>query len=325
MSKSEFSKFIPKGVINRTKFTNNENFLKEIKMSYLQQIKDRQGGEKLLEILAKSNQLNPKNFVDELADILTLSEVYYYLSYFFTATTSFEVACFSNYNKDSINDYSKESNKDPNNIDLFYEFGQPIWNAKLTEIPKLWNGFKENDNHIFLTYIHKGEEKYYFDPVTHNFEKYTLTAIINFRLHLEDSVVETFSKHSNEKSIRYSFNDVKSKFDLSGISFKEITDEDIRKFDSRVEQVTHEKREGDAASAAMTRANNKSDTRNDSLRDVLNQREFRKENGLINLDNGIQSVVGLTAGERGKIQIKSRLLPNDQIVMFHTVKNILGW
>jgi len=75
----------------------------------------------------------------------------------------------------------------------------------------------------------------------------------------------------------------------------------------------------------MTRVNKESDTRNDSLRTELNNREFRKEQGLLKLENDIESVVGISSGERGKIQIKSHLIPENQIKIVHKIKDILRW
>lgn len=311
---SEYSKYIPPSVVSRLKYSNNDELLKETKKLYLTEIENKWGGKKFLEIMASKYDLNKGDIVDILSVHLKLSEVYYYLSYFFTANQSKEICIFNS--KKAIATQSE----------IFNDFGQPIWIEELNDSPKLWNVIKEDDNdHIFLSYIHMGSEHTYFDPITHVYKRYNETAVINYRLHFDDGIIEISAKKSNQKAIEVSLTDVSRIFKLSNIKFKEITNIDIRKFDAAVEKVTYERREGDEASASMTRVNNESDTRKDPLRNDLDDREFRKENGLLILENDVKSVVGLSRGERGKIQIRSHLSPENQIKMFHKIKDIVGW
>lgn len=55
-----------------------------------------------------------------------------------------------------------------------------------------------------------------------------------------------------------------------------------------------------------------------NLKEKMAEREVKINNVTVMrwLHQYSLDVVGLTAGERGKIQIKSRLLPNDQITTF---------
>jgi len=310
---SKYSNFIPSSVISKIKYSTDDELIKATKKLYLKEIENKHGGKNFLEIIASKYEINGSDLVDALSGILKLSEVYYYLAYSFTAKQSKEVCTFNSKNIQF-------------NTEIFNDFGQPIWIEKLTESPKLWNAIKEdNKDHIFLTYIHLGVENTYFDPVTLFFEKYNETALINYRVHFEDNIIEISSKNSNQTAIRDSLTNLSQIFKLADIEFKAIKDEDIRNFDSIVEKVTYERREGDEASASMTRVNKDSDTRKDSLRTELNNREFRKEHGLLILENDIGSVVGLSSGERGKIQIKSHLNPENQIIMVHKIKDILRW
>lgn len=311
---NKYSDYIPPNVISRIKYSNDEELLKAAKKLYIIEIEKKRGGKKFLDIMASKYDIDKGDIVDALSTVLKLSEVYYYLSYLFTAIQSKEICIFNA--KKSIAVHSE----------IFSDFGQPIWIEELNDSPKLWNIVKEDDNdHIFLSYIHMGSEHTYFDPITHVFKRYNETAVINYRLHFDDGIIEISAKKSNQKAIEVSLADVSRIFKLSDIKFKEITDIDIRKFDAAVEKVTYERREGDEASASMTRANNESDTRKDPLRNDLDDREFRKENGLMLLENDVKSVVGLLRGERGKIQIRSHLSPENQIKMFHKIKDIMGW
>ena len=314
MKISAYQKYIPPNVISSSKYSEGDALLLDVKKKYLYQIEIQRGGTKIIDILYDLNKLDKHYPIDELAKKLTLSDVYYYLSNLFTASTSFEVASF------------EQNQKKPNNFSFFNELGQPIWDAGLEEQPKLWNATKEKDeSHLFLSYIHKGSEKKYFDPLTCLFKKYHLTGLINFRIHFDNSLIEISSKNSNEIAISKSFDDVVSKCKLSNINYKEITDYDIRIFDSKVDQVTHEKREGAETSTSLTRVNKKSDTRNDPIREDLDKREFDKEHGTICYDDEEKCIVALSKAERGRVQIKSRLLPENQIKVFHNIMEMLGW
>ena len=314
MNMNDYHKYIPPNVILSSKYSENDKLLLDVKKKYLHQIEIQRGGTKIIDLLYDLNKLDKHYPIDELAKKLTLSDVYYYLSNLFTSSTSFEVASF------------EQNQVNPENFQFFNELGQPIWDVGLEEHPKLWNATKEKDeSHVFLSYIHKGCEKKYFDPLTCLFKKYNLTGLINFRIHFDNNFIEILSKNSNEIAISKSFNDVVSKYELSNINFKEITDADIRIFDSNVDQVTHEKREGAETSTSLTRVNKKSDTRNDPLRDDLDKREFDKEHGTICYDDEKKCIVALSKAERGRIQTKSRLLPENQIKVFHHIIEMLGW
>ena len=401
---SKYSKYIPPSVVSKLKYSNDDELLKETKKLYLTEIENKRGGKKFIDIMASKYNIDKGDIVDTLSTVLKLSEVYYYLSYLFTAIQSKEIGIFNSYlfswedipgndsrtlidflkqnfyidwiktpkiekiddgktirvftEKNSLslclndektkvylkidddrtdefivktengklNIYFNSKKAIATHSEIFNDFGQPIWIEELNDSPKLWNVIKEDDNdHIFLSYIHMGSEHTYFDPITHVFKRYNETAVINYRLHFDDGIIEISAKNSNQKAIEVSLADVLRIFKLSDIKFKDITNSDFRKFDVAVEKVTYERREGDEASASMTRANNESDTRKDPLRNDLNDREFRKENGLLILENGVKSIVGLSSGERGKIQIRSHLSPENQIKMFHKIKDIVGW
>lgn len=313
MKMNIYQKYIPPDVISSSKYSESEQILLDVKNKYLNQIIIQRGEAKLIDFLSDLNKLDKPDSIDVLAKSLTLSDVYYYLSNLFTSNSSFEIASF------------KQKKVIPEKFSFFNEFGQPIWDVKLNAHPKLWNATKENGSHIFLSYIHEGCEKKYFDPLTCLFKKYNLTGLINFRIHFDNGLIEISSKNSNEIAISKSFSDVVSKCELSNINYKEITDGDIRIFDSKVDQVTHEKREGAETSTSLTRVNKKSDTRNDTLRDDLDKREFDKEHGMICYDDDKKCIVALSKGERGRIQIKSRLLPENQIKVVHHIIEMLGW
>jgi hypothetical protein len=308
-----YSNHIPSNVIKKLRYSNDDELVKATKRLYLKEINNKHGGKNFIRNIASKHSIEGEEYIESLSSVLKLSEVYYYLSYLFTAIQSKEICTFN----------SEKIQFDNNEI--FNEFGQPIWVEELNKSPKLWNVIQEDQEHIFFTYIHKGSEHVYFDSITHVFKKYYETALINYRIHFDNNLIEISSKNSTQQGFRESLASVTEILKLSNINYKEIDDEAIRIFDSVVDKVTYERREGDEASASMTRVNNESDTRKDPIRSDLSSREFRKENGLLILENNVRSIVGLTRGKPGKIQIRSYLSPDNQIKIFHKIIDILGW
>jgi metal-responsive CopG/Arc/MetJ family transcriptional regulator len=205
------------------------------------------------------------------------------------------------------------------------EFGNPIWENELDLEPKQWNIYRENEDHFFISYIHKSDEIINYDPIIHEIQKYRLTAIINYRIHLDHSIlIEISARNSSSDRIKFTLKDIEEKFGIKDISYKMISHEHIEIFDGTAEQITHEKREGIDATTALTRVNKYSDTRNDALREDLIDREFRKEHGVLKINNN-KYLIGLVRGNKGKIQIRRYIPPKEQIKVMHEIFNIFGW
>ena len=215
--------------------------------------------------------------------------------------------------------------KNSDDSELFGDFGQPIWSQELEDKPKLWLCHKEDTDHVFLTFIFIAKEKLDFDPIYQDFSRRTETGIINCRIHFDDRMIEVTPKNAGDDFVEEVIEYIKEEFDISQITPISIDDQDIREFDQNVLQVTHEKREGEDATTALTRANKDGDTRNDVFHINIEDRDFKKEHGVLEINSTNRAIIGLTRDEKGKIQFKSNLVPADRMVLFHKLKNILRW
>jgi hypothetical protein len=209
--------------------------------------------------------------------------------------------------------------------ELFSDYGQPIWSQELEDRPKLWLCCKEDMDHVFLTFIFVAKEKCEFDPISQGFSKRTETGIINCRIHFDDLMIEVTPKNAGDDFVEGVIEYIKKEFGISQVTPISIDDQDIREFDRNVLQVTHEKREGEEAITALTRANKDGDTRNDVFHIGIEDRDFKKEHGVLEINSSNRAIIGLTRDEKGKIQFKSNLVPADRMVLFHKLKNILRW
>ena len=307
--------YIPKGVLEKIKTDDEEEIIYATKKKYLEQINALRGGKALLLYLGKKCEVKGKTEIDELCKKLDLSEVWYYLTYIHAANTGTYVYAFD-----------KKFSFDPDDSNLFNKLGQPVW-EKIEYKPRLWVAHKEDQNnqHIYLSFVLIGKSKTYFDMVSQSFIEYTTTGLVNCRIHSDDSLIEITPKDTDKGAVRDVLDYIKVNFNIGTAKPIEITDEDIRVFDKKAEETTYEKREGEEANITVTRAYKGKDTRKDSIRKDIEDREFSKEHGLISIDEKIKTIVGLTRGERGKIQIKSYLKPNERIKTFHLIKDMLGW
>lgn len=313
---SEIAKHIPEGVRRKISFKNEEELIFGAKRIYIEQIYEFRGGKKFIEYLEQFYGIDSsENSMERLCNKMNLSDIYYYFAYLFAATQNNTIFNFGR---------NGEINK---NIspELFNKFGQPIWDKALEVNPKLWVCCKEDANHVFATFVSIGAEKRYFDPISQSFNKYTETGLINCRIHFDDDLIEITPKNIGEDAINEVLGFLKNKFNISHITPISITDQDIRDFDKKAEQVTYEKREGEEATTTLTRANKEGDTRKDALHKEIQDREFRKEHGLLEIDGDIRSIIGLTRGDEGKVQFKSYLVPSNRLALFHNLKDILKW
>ncbi|KKM54115.1 hypothetical protein LCGC14_1553740 [marine sediment metagenome] len=314
----EFKKYIPKSILTSIKSVDPNSIIDKVKVKYLNHLKLKRSGPHYLELTAKSYSLSHSNPEKSLSDFFGLSGIYYLTTNFYTSQLTHELL---------ISDEEFDKAIVLNKLNqLLSEYGQPIWDKEIKSIPTLWNIFPEDDKkHFFFTYLHLSPDIINFDPIIHESKKFQLTAIINFRVHLDHSIIiEISARHSRRESIKLSIDNIKNRLNISNTKFQEITHQDIQEFDDNAEQITYERREGLQAVAALTRANRDADTRTDTLRGDLENREFRKENGVIRVNNQ-KCIVGLTRGRTGKIQIMRSLAPKDQIEVMHKVFRMLGW
>ena len=314
----EFKKYIPKSILTTIKSSDPKTIIDKAKVKYLNHLKLRKNGPHYLELTAKSYNLIHSNPEKSLSDFFGLSGIYYLTTNFFTSQLTHEIL---------ISDEKVDKTIILNELNqLLNEYGQPIWDKEIKLRPTLWNIFPEDNNkHFFFTYLHLSPDIINFDPIIHESKKFRLTAIINFRIHLDHSIIiEISAKHSSREGIKLGINDIKKRLNINNAKFQEITHRDIQEFDQNAEQITHERREGLEAVATLTRANRDADTRADTLRKDLENREFRKEHGVIKV-NKQNCIIGLTRGRAGKIQIMRSLPPKEQIEVMHKVFRMLGW
>ena len=175
-------------------------------------------------------------------------------------------------------------------------------------------------------FISKGKFERHFDIVSHKVQKVYNTGLINCRMHLDDGIlamaIRDFPLDETNDIITY----LNKNFGLNPLQPIEITDQDIRTFDSHpsVINTTHEKREGQETTTALTRNTEDGDTRNDPLRQNIKDREFRLEHGVIDFRGG-HLTIKLTKGRYGSIQFSRYLNPDEHNEAIHRVKRILGW
>ena len=310
---AEFKKYIPNTIIKKIKTSDKDKLISETKKIYLQDIKTRMGGSKFLKSCAKQHGFSESNAFDSLKSFYELSGIYYLVCYFFTSRLNHQIII---------------SQDNPDNLifpkDLFNDMGLPIWDKKLGLKPKLWNVYKENNKHYFFSYIHENPESKFFDPIIQKFQTYYTTAILNYRIHIDHSIIiESSARDSTQKNRDLGLNHLLNTLNINNTQYMEITDQNIRDFDAVVDQVTYEIREGDTATTSLTRANREADTRNDRVREEIEEREFRKENGTITI-NGNQYIVSLTRRRKGEIQIWPYLAPQEQINLKHEIFKILN-
>ncbi|MFX1298193.1 MAG: hypothetical protein ACFFD2_25485 [Promethearchaeota archaeon] len=316
---TELKNFIPKSIIESIKSTKEEVILLETKKRYLNQIEGRWGGKIYLKLCCKYEKLSDDNFIDNLANNLSLSKIYYITANFFTCLHSHYILTCTKFDlKYMIEKFEQ----------LKSDFGQPIWEKKISSLPILWNVFSEYDkNHFYITYLHSNPKITSFDPIVHEFGSFQPTGVINVRIHLDHSLMlEIYNKDSSVANIEKSISDISKKLKINDLNFFEITQANIENFDRSVKEVSHEAREGEETTLYLTRVNNTKDTRNDIIRVEygLDDREFRKEHGIIEV-NGNDFNIGIIKGRKGRIRIMRYLPPQEQIAVMHEVFRILGW
>lgn len=307
--------YIPKGVLEKINKDDEEEIIYAAKKRYLEQTGALRGGKALLEYLENKYEVKDKTKVDELCK-LDFSEVLYYFTYLHAANSGTYVYTFD-----------KNFSFNPDDGSLFNRLGQPVW-EKIEHKPRLWIAHKEDQNnqHIYLSFVLIGKSKTYFDMVSQSFIEHTTTGLVNCRVHSDDSIIEITPKDTDREAVADVLDYIKVNFNIGTVKPIEIADKDVRIFDKKAEKVTYEKREGEETMTTLTRASNEGDTRKDmTIRKDIEDREFFKEHGLISIDEKIKTIVGLTRGEGGKIQIKSYLKPNERIKAFHLIKDMLGW
>lgn len=314
---TEMEKYIPKGVLKRISFKNESELIFGAKKLYLEQMcHNVRGGKKFIEYLERVYGIeHSRNSFRALCEKIKLAEVYYYFYYLHTATRSTIVFKFK----------KSEDTNWVGNPELFSDFGQPIWSQELEDKPKLWVCHKEDTDHVFLTFIFIAKEKLDFDPIYQDFSRRTETGIINCRIHFDDRMIEVTPKNAGDDFVEEVIEYIKKEFGISQVTPISIDDQDIREFDRNVLQVTHEKREGEETTTALTRANKWGDTRNDVFHRGIEDREFKKEHGVLEINSTDRTIIGLTRDEKGKIQFKSNLVPTDRMIYFHKLKDILRW
>ena len=113
-------------------------------------------------------------------------------------------------------------------------------------------------------------------------------------------------------------------FGLRSYEEMEITHDHIVKFDELAEAISSERRSGEEAFSSLSRVATDKDTRKDGLRTLLENREFRLENGKITIGE-TSSIVGIKRGKPGQINIKSYMPPKTHIDFIHKIFNMIGW
>ena len=211
---------------------------------------------------------------------------------------------------------------------LFNDYGQPIWENELSYKPQLWLCHKDDEDldHVSLIFISKGNFSRFYDVVSHQVQKVYYTGLINCRMHIDDGILAMAIRDYpfDETSDILTF--LNNKFELNSLVPIEITDHDIRTFDSHpsIIKTTHEKREGQETTTALTRNMEDGDTRNDPLRKNIDDREFRLEHGIIDF-RGEKLTISVKKGRCGSIQFRRYLNPEEHNDAIHKVKKIFGW
>ena len=312
----ELKKYVPETVMNKIKESDNEKAINEIKKKYIEQIDGRLFGPKFLRLWARFYGIDESEPVRSLTNFLNLSATYYLIANFFTCGRNHYILTCNDYDSDIVIKKLE---------DLKTDYGRPIWDKPLGDIPIFWNIIKEDNDHYYLTYLHSNPKKTYFDPVVQKFSEYFPTGIINFRIHLDHSLfIEEFIKDTKRGKRLIALDKVKNLLGVGSLHYLEISSGDISNFDRQVNQVTHETRDGDEAYTSLTRADHDRDTRNEPVRQTIQNRPFRNENGIIYV-NEIPYNIGIFRGNPGKIHFAKHLPSNEQIAIIHELLSILGW
>lgn len=285
--------------------------INQVKIKYLKEIMDKHGGRSTLPPI----EVGGDDQLHQYANEMSLSDVYYHLSYLLTARKVKSIYCAERMM--GLSKVMKEIS----------DYGRPIWKDGLTDTPQLWF-IKQEDGgakHFFLSYAYLGTQDTYFDPILHEFKKYQAISLITCRVHLDHSILIEITQHNadfNKQLLVES--DLTRLFGFRHFNSIEITHELIQQFDGAAEAISSERRSGEEAYSSLSRASNEKDTRNDNLRTQLQHREFRLENGQLTID-GIVSIVGVKRGNPGQLSVKTAMPPETQIKFIHRIFNILGW
>lgn len=320
--------YIPAPLRNIFDWKSDDELVRKTKLKYLRQISVMpSGGSSVINNLTDYFNVPHgdvgTDWVAGLADELSLSDVYYHFTYILTCRCSNYILKFDK-EKEKLKKYKQNISKS----NIFSEYGMPIWEKDLSFSPKLWVGKQEEDslNHIYLSFISSGTPYKYFDILTHEVKTINKPGLVKCRVHLDDGLVEMAARDFPDNKISEVISFVNKTFGLNPLKPIEIRDSDIRNFDthSMVKQTTHEKREGEETTTALTRTTEEGDTRDDTLRQNIDDREFLQENGVIEV-RGENVTMYVKRGKWGSIQFSRYLNPEIQIRAFHKLKQIFGW
>jgi len=299
-----------------------EDLIKNTKRIYLRQINTMYSGASIIENLTGNYNVSfdeeGSDWVADLAEKLTLGEIYFHYTHILTCKINtylfkFEITS-------GLTDKYKENIQSKN---LFSDYGQPIWAGDLPCQPKLWLCHKDDEdlNHVSLIFISKGDYVRYYDIVSHKVQKIYKTGLINCRMHLDDGILAMAVRDFPFDETNDILSFLNKNFGLNPLEPIEITDQDIRNFDGHpsVISTSHEKREGQETTTALTRNTENGDTRNDPLRGNIDDREFRLEHGVIDF-RGENLTVKVKKGRCGSIQFSRYLNPEEHNQAIHRMK-----
>jgi hypothetical protein len=323
----EIDDYIPETIRRIYSWKTNDELIRKTKLKYLSQISVMpSGGTSVIENLTEFYDIHlgdVTDWVGDLADKLSLRDVYYYFTYILTCKCNTYILQFEK-EKKKLGEYKENIKK----LDIFNEYGMPIWDQSLTFSPKLWVGNKEDDklDHVSLLFISSGTPVKYFDIITHDVKTINKPGLVRCRIHLDNGLMEMSLRDFPDDKIDEILGFVNKSFGLNPLKPIEITELDIRTFDSHnmVKQTTHEKREGEETTTSLTRNAEDGDTRKDIIRKNIDAREFMQENGVIEV-SGENVTVYVKRGKWGSIQYSRYLNPDIQIRAFHKLKQIFGW
>jgi hypothetical protein len=322
-----FDCYIPEAIRKKLKTTNDEELIKATKKHYLWEIEKWYAGSSIMENLSGYYHIpfgyHGTDPLAELADKLSLQEIYYHFTNILTCRQKIYLFRFET-NKELIEKYRKNIiEKIP-----FSDYGQPIWDEKLTTTPKLWVCHKEDEkfNYVYFLFINSGIQMKFYDIITHEVKSIDAPGLIRCRMYLNKGIMEMAIRDFKFQDARQILNYLNKTVNLNPLSEINITDSDIRKFDqhSMVNKITHENRLGLDASTTLTRVTEDGDTRNDPFRADIEDRELRLEHGEIEVQ-GKKVIVTVKAGRYGSIRYHRFLLPEEQIAAFNKIKIIFGW
>jgi len=319
--------YVSKAIRDKMHYRTQEDLIHNTKKIYLQQISTMYSGSPIIENLTGYYNVpfgeSGTDWAADLAEKLTLGEIYYHYTHILTCKRNTYLFKFEK-NSELIKKY-KSIIRTQN---LFNDFGQPIWSDELPYKPELWLCHKDDEelDHVSLMFISKGNFTRHYDVVSHEVKKVYQTGLINCRMHLDDGILAMAVRDFPFKDTSDILTFINKNFGLNPLSPIEITDRDIRTFDSHpsVKKTTHEKREGQETTTALTRNMEDGDTRNDPLREDIEDREFRLEHGIIDF-RGENLTIGVKKGKCGSIQFRRYLNPEEHTDALHRVKRIFGW